>query len=486
MKEAKVHSIKYNFIMNFILTSLNFLFPLITFPYVSRVLGASGNGTIAFVTSVANYFLMIASLGIPTYGIRACAKVRDNKEELSKTVHEILLINLITTMLVIFTYLVMVITIPKFAEESTLFYINGVNILLNMFGVNWFYQALEQYDYITFRSILFKTISIVLMFLLVHEKNDYIVYGAIIVFSAVASNIVNFVNLRKKIIFKRFLYYDVKRHIKPILVLFAQSLVVSIYTNLDTVMLGFMKDSTEVGLYSTAIKLKAILLSLVTSLANVLLPRMSYYIKNDMKQEFRKTIELAIDFTLLLSIPLSVFFILCSREVILILAGEEYLGAVLAMQFITLAIIPNGLTGVFGIQILTSMGEEKYVLYSVVAGAILDVVLNLMLIPNYGASGAAFATMIAEFGVLIVQLIFVKRILKYRLCDFRTLLKISLASLAPIVCVLLVKGCVENIFLILVVSAMCYFGCAILLCYIFNVSLVKSNINKYFRLIKKC
>ena len=141
MKEAKVHSIKYNFIMNFILTSLNFLFPLITFPYVSRVLGASGNGIIAFVTSVANYFLMIASLGIPTYGIRACAQVRDNKEELSKTVHEILLINLITTMLVIFTYLVMVITIPKFAEESTLFYINGVNILLNMFGVNWFYQA---------------------------------------------------------------------------------------------------------------------------------------------------------------------------------------------------------------------------------------------------------------------------------------------------------------------------------------------------------
>ena len=186
--------------MNFILTATQFIFPLITFPYVSRILQAAGNGRVTFAASAANYFMMVASLGIPTYGIRACARVRDDKDKLTKTVQELFIINAVVTALVTIAYIVSICAIPRFLEDKTLFYINGINIVLNMFGMNWVYQALEQYDYITFRSIAFKLISIVLMFLLVHQQSDYVVYGAITVFAAVGSYVLNFIRIRKKIL----------------------------------------------------------------------------------------------------------------------------------------------------------------------------------------------------------------------------------------------------------------------------------------------
>ena len=198
----KSHSVKYNFIMNFILTATQFIFPLITFPYVSRILQAAGNGKVSFASSVAHYFMMVASLGIPTYGVRACAKVRDDKEELTKTVQELFIINSIVTVLVTVTYAICIFAVPRFTEEKALFLIFGINVVLNMFGMNWVYQALEQYDYITFRSIAFKVLSIVLMFVFVHQQGDYKVYAAITVFAAVGSYVLNFVRLRKIINFR--------------------------------------------------------------------------------------------------------------------------------------------------------------------------------------------------------------------------------------------------------------------------------------------
>lgn len=456
--QKRIHSVKYNFVMNFILTASQFLFPLVTFPYVSRVLQASGNGKISFATSVANYFLMIASLGIPTYGVRACAKVRDDIKQLSKTAQEIFIINFVMTMFVSITYILCIITIPRLHRDALLFYINGINIVLNMFGMNWLFQALEQYDYITFRSLLFKIISLLLMFLLVHKENDYIIYGAIIVFAATGSNILNFARAIRIIDFKIQGQYDLKRHFKPIFVLFAQSLAVSIYTNLDTVMLGFMKGDKAVGYYNAAVKIKTILLSLVTSLGNVLLPRMSYYAKKGLKRNFIDMMQKSLNFTLLMSISLSVYFVLFAQESILFLAGEGYSGAIRAMQIITIAVIPNGLTAVLGIQVLTAIEKEKCVLYSVIVGASVDLVLNIMLIPKYGAAGAALATTIAEFSVLIVQCAYTKNYLS----EIRKGIRIKLYIFASVIGTLCVNFWefekIKSSFLSLCLSAIIYFG----------------------------
>lgn len=458
MKEMKQHSIKYNFLMNFVLSASQFIFPLITFPYVSRVLLAEGSGKVTFVASVANYFSMVASLGIPTYGIRACAQVRDDRDKLSKTAHELLIINSITTLLVVVTYIACVLLVPRFRTERTLFLINGINILLNMFGMNWLFQALEQYDYITFRSILFKIVSVFLMLALVHEKTDYVIYGGIAVFAAVGSNLLNLLRARKYIDFKWIGNYNLRRHIKPIVVLFAQSLAVSIYTNMDTVMLGFMKEDVDVGYYNAAVKVKTILLSLVSSLGSVLLPRMSYYAKEHMKMKFMETTSMALNFTMLISFPLALYFSMFSAECIRFLAGNGYAGAVAAMQIITIAIIPIGLTGILGVQVLTAIEKEKYVLYSVIVGATLDFILNLLLIPSLGATGAAFATMLAEFAVLAVQIIYTRDII----CQIRSKLRweryIGLSILTAIIGVLTRTLPIKSTFLELVVSAIAFFS----------------------------
>lgn len=454
----KVHSVKYNFIMNFILTSSQFLFPLITFPYVSRILLAEGNGRVAFASSVANYFLMVASLGIPTYGIRACSQVRDDKEKLSKTVHELFIINVVMTSLVLVVYLIMILSVPRFMKDRTLFYINGINMLLNCAGMNWLFQALEKYDYITVRSIVFKIISILLMFMFVHGTDDVAIYAAITVFSSAGSNVLNFVRVHKFIQIKKCENYEFKKHLMPIFILFSQTLVASIYTNLDTVMLGFMKTSKVVGLYNAAVKIKGMLVSLVTSLGSVLLPRMSYYLKNGKADRFEELTQKAINFTLFISIPISCYFVVFSKESLIFLSGNSYIAATPAMQFVTFAVIAIGMTGILGIQVLTSTGREKYVLYSVAFGACVDLLLNFLLIPTWGASGAAFATMIAEYCVLLVQINYTKDILSKLRNDLRIHKYIIGVGISCLIGLGIKRLHIESAFLLLVISAICFFG----------------------------
>ena len=457
MTSYKVKTIKYNFIMNLILTVSNFLFPLMTFPYVSRVLQVEANGIVAYVSSIVSYFMMVASLGIPTYGIRAAAKVRDDKQKLSTLVQELLIINLILVLAVLAAFFTMIFTVPSMYIYKELFFMNAVGIFLNVIGVGWFFQAIEQYDYITIRSIFFRLLSVIMIFLLIHSPKDYILYGGISIFSSVGSNILNFKRLFKYISFKKTETYHFIPHIKPILILFAQTLVVSIYTNLDTIMLGNISGTYEVGLYTAATKLKGILLSVVTSLGNVLLPRMSYYVNNKMEKQFLEIMAKALNFTLFLSVPLSIFFVLVSKESILILAGERYLGAVVGMQLLTIAVIPNALTGVLGIQVLTPLEKEKYVLFSVIAGAIIDFVLNLLFIPLFGATGAAFATMIAEFIVLVVQIIYTKNLLreiKHQIVITQYILAIFLGIIISLV----FKQFELNVFVSLFIQACLFFG----------------------------
>lgn len=223
-------------------------------------------------------------------------------------------------------------------------------------------------------------------------------------------------------------------------------------------MLGFLKTDTDVGYYNAAIKIKTILLSLVTSLGNVLLPRMSYYAKQKMNDQFIKMMLKALNFTILMSIPLSTYFVLYGKESIVFLAGNGYLGAVLAMQIITVAVIPNGLTGVLGIQVLTAIEKEKYVLYSVIVGAIVDFCLNLVMIPLYGAAGAALATTIAEFMVLLVQVVYTRDLLWKIKRDFKILWYIILSIIAAGISYWIKMLNINSSFIILLLSAIIFFG----------------------------
>lgn len=454
----KIHSVKFNFIMNFIMTTSSILFPLITFPYVSRVLLSVGNGKVAFASSVITYFTMFASLGIPTYGIRVCAKVRDDKEKLSKTVQELLIINSVTMLVTGIIFVLSVILVPKFRAEKELFIINGIGMVLNVFAIQWLYNALEQYAYITVCNLAVKILSLVLMFAFVRNPEDYVIYGAITMFASCASYIFNFVHARKFISFKKQKDYEFFVHIKPILIFFATSAAISVYTNLDVVMLGFMKGDRDVGYYNAAIKVKTILVTLVTSLGTVLLPRLSYYVKKGEEEAFYRMIGKALNFVVLLGVPLMTYFGIFAKESILFLAGKDFMGAVTPMIILMPTVLLIGLSNITGIQILTPQDREKQVLYSILWGAGIDFLLNLVLIPRYSASGAAFATLVAELAVLTVQCFYLKGILK-NIVGQVELKKIIVSSVIACIAGIGVKLVVDlPAFFVLVVSAVLFFG----------------------------
>lgn len=454
----KIHSVKYNFIMNAILTVAGIIFPLITFPYISRVLLVEGSGKVAFATSVVTYFTMFASLGIPTYGVRACAIVRDNKEKLSKTVQELLIISGGTTLLTYIVFGISLFVIPEFAQERTLLLIVGLGIGLNTIGVQWLYNALEQYSYITTCSILFKVIGMILMFLLVKESSDYQIYGGVYVIASFGSYVLNFICLRKFVTFQKTGTYQFKQHLKHIMVFFAMSAGASIYLNLDVVMLRFLQSNEAVGYYNAGIKVKTVLVTCVTSLGTVLLPRLSYYIETADKKAFQLMVGKAFRFVFVAASAVTVYFSIFARESILLLSGEAFLPAVGPMMILMPTVLLIGLSNVTGIQILTPNGREREVMYSIWGGAILDFVLNLIVIPKFSANGAALSTLLAEGMVLLLQCWFLRDVLWSYIRQVQCW-KIVIALAVACVMTIPVKIWIDSgVFVTLLVSAIVFFG----------------------------
>lgn len=439
LMELKTKSIKYNFIMNIILTVSSLIFPLITFPYITRVLLPEGTGRIAFANSVVSYFSMFSMLGIPTYGIRACAKARDDRDELIRTVQEIWLINVITTIIVCFVFVLAVLNVQILRQDIFLMLICGLSIILNMFGMEWLYKGLESYSYITIRSVLFKAVGTFFMFLMVHKRSDYLIYAIIAVLANTGYGILNFVHACPYILGKSVKKYNFKRHFKPIIIFFAMSVAVVIYTNLDIVMLGILKDSKEVGYYDIAIKIKVILVNIVTALGAVVLPRVSYYIEKKRWEDFYNIISKAFELVTVISIPLMVYFIFMAKSSILVLAGNEYLSAVPAMKLVMPTLVLIGFSNLLGIQMLIPMGKEKVVVCSEIIGAIINVILNLVMIPQLGASGAAMGTLVAESAVLFVQYRYLKDTVKSA-CKSMELKKVMKAMLISTVTLFIIKS----------------------------------------------
>lgn len=448
---------KLNFLMNVMLTMSSFVFPLITFPYISRILLPIGTGKVSFATSIVTYFSMFAQLGIPTYGIRACARVRDSREKLTRTAQELLGINLIMSVISYVVLFILLFTVPKFRAEKNLYVILSFTIILTAIGMEWLYKALEQYTYITIRSVIFKFMALIAMFLLVHKQKDYVVYGGITIFAASASNVLNLLNAHKYIDLKPIGNYNFKRHMKPILIFFAMSCATTIYTNLDTVMLGFMSTDTDVGYYNAAVKIKVILVSIVTSLGTVLLPRASYYIQQGKLDEFRRITKKALNFVILLAMPLMLYFIYYAKEGIYFLSGNAYSGSIVPMQVIMPTLLLIGITNILGIQILVPMGREKVVLYSEIAGAIVDIIVNALLIPKYASTGAAIGTLVAEFAVLVVQYWSLKNEVRDSFKQIHYI-KIAIALVSGSMASLWVKLLGLGNFITLVISAVLFFG----------------------------
>ncbi len=456
-KSREKRSLTVNFIMNALLSFSSILFPLITFRYASHILGPERMGTVSMAVSFVSYFTMVSQLGIPLYGIRACAKVQNDREQLTRTAHELLLINLLMAVLAYAALAAAIVLIPRIRVEKTLYVIISSNIILSAVGMEWLYKALEQYSYITIRSIIFKIISLAGMFLLIHSRSDYVLYGGITIFAAVASNILNLINVWHYIDLKPVGGYDLRKHMKPVLVFFAMTCATMIYTNLDTVMLGFMTTDTDVGYYHAAVRVKTLLTSLITSLGAVLLPRASLYIEEKRMDRFLEISARALRFVALSSVPVTIYFSWFAKEGILLLSGGEFLNSVMPMQIIMPTVILIGFSNIIGLQMMVPLGMERFVLYSEIAGAAVDFVLNWLLIPGWRSSGAALGTLAAEAVVLLFQLAVMRKTVG---AMFKELPygKLLAACLAAFLAASWVKGLGAEPFLTLLISALLFFG----------------------------
>ena len=463
-------NIRYNFLMNFILTISNFLFPLITFPYVSRVLGPNGMGISSFAMSIISYFVILATLGSATYGIRACSQVGENKDELSKVTHEIIFINLIT---MIISYLFLYFCVHFFDglhKNKSSIAIASFMILLNVCSVEWFYRGIEKYTYITIVSLLFKLIALVSSFIFIQKTSDYFSFILISVISLSGSGIINLLNIKKYINFKFYNDYNLKKHIKPMLTFFFMSLAISVYTYTDSVLLGLLTNLDEVGFYNVAVRIKGILISIVTSLGVVLLPKLSLYIKKGMMNEFSSLLILSLRFIVALSLPLVIFFIFFAKETILLLSGEQYFNSIPLLQISLVAVIIVGITNILGIQMLVPLGKEKKLFVSVLCGALINVVANFTLIPFLSSVGAAISMVLAEFTILLIQIYFLK---KYMFLFMKVnYIKVILSSLISLGVVSIFRSFIfDNNFLLLLCSGSIFF-----IIYLITLLLLKERI----------
>jgi len=396
-------SLGLNAFLNGLRSVLNLFFPLITFPYVSRILSVSGVGIYNFSNTYVNYFILISGLGIATYAVREGAKYREDKNKINIFASQVFSLNMIATIIAYVLLLLSLMIFRNLHNYISCILIFSLQILFTTLGTEWIYTIYEDYTYITVRSIIFKIISIILLFLLVRKPTDYLIYAAITVFSAVGSNLLNFIHARNFVHIKLTLNTNWRYHLKPVLVIFASAIAITIYVSSDTTILGVLKNDYAVGIYSTSVKIYQIAQSLLSALLTVTIPRLAFLWGKKRINEYNQVLSKVIDSLGILVLPAAVGLIMLSQEVVLIIASEKYLPAVNSLRIISWAIIFSIFAWIFSDCVLIPAKRENLVLRNTIVTAIENIILNFILIPLMSYDGTSLSTVIAEFTVMIMH-----------------------------------------------------------------------------------
>lgn len=397
----KRKSIKINAVLNSIKTILGVIFPLITFPYISRVLNIDDIGKYNFSSSIVSYFILLAGLGITTYAVREGSKFRDNKEKLDEFVSQVFSINLIATIISYFLLFLCIFNIPKLQEYRTIILILSSEILFTTLGMGWIYNIFEEYVYITIRTIAFQIISLILIFIFVRISSDLYNYVAIVAFSSSGANVINFFCARKYCKLKLKFDKATFKHLKPILIIFSTTIAITVYVSSDTTMLGLMTSNYETGLYSVSVKIYTILKNLLVSILIVLIPSFSILSDCD-KGKFEELFAEVLNIMLLIILPIVVGLFMVSEDVIQLIAGSAYVEATTSLKLLSVAIMFSFLAYIYTQCVLIPFRKESIVLKATIISAVVNIVLNTILIPFWGINAVSFTTIIAELLVFLI------------------------------------------------------------------------------------
>lgn len=414
-------SLKTNVLLNLLNTFVNIVIPVITFPYAARVLQLEGLGLANFLGSVVNYIVLITGLGIPMYAVKEVARFRDDIKVRNHCTMEIALLSFILCLIGYLIVSILCFSVPRIQEHTDLFLILSLTIVFTAIGVNWFYQAIEEFKFITVRAIFFRIFAALCLFIFVHSPQDLLMYCCCLVSLAVGNNIINFVHLRKYINIRTIAWrkLDITRHIKPTLQVFLPTLITSIYGNLNIVMIGFMQDDAAVGIYSAGNKLILIVLTVITSLSVVLLPRCSNLVMSGKMDDFGNISLKTIHLIFASALPCTAGMMLLAEPIVVIFCGQTFAPAASVVLWTAPVLLLIGLSNVIGIQILYPLGKQNIVVWSMVVGILLNFVLNLLLIPLFSYMGTVWSTLIAEIVVLFIQCYYGRKYLPFTFGQIR-------------------------------------------------------------------
>ena len=391
-----------NVIYSLIKSFTAILFPLITFPYISRVLLVDKIGMINFSQSVVSYFALFAGLGINTYAIRECSKVRVKRTRLSELSSQLFSINVITTIIVYVVLIIVLCSMKSLKHYLPLICILSLNIIFTTLGTEWINYAMEDLKFISLRTLAFQIISLLLMISFVHNAEDYIIYAIITVVASSGANIINIYHRKRYCDIHLTLKTNIREHYRPIITLFSMIIAQQVYVNSDITILGIFRGDYEVGLYSISVKIYNLVNTLAGSIATVVVPQMVVHYKKYDYDKINELARYALHFIIIIGFPCFIGMNVIPREIISTIAGPSYVDAVWSLRLLSIALIASYIGGFIGNIILIPSGREKICLKASCYSAIINVFLNLIIIPQYGLNGAAFTTAASEMVALFI------------------------------------------------------------------------------------
>ena len=397
-----------NFIYNVALTLSTYLINLVLFPYVSRVLGVDMVGKVGFVNDTIGYFSLFALMGIATVGIREIAACGEDRERRSRVFSSLMALVGIMTAVVMAVYLGSLFVVNRFQADRNLFIIGTGSLLFTSMLIEWFYQGLENFRYITIRSILVKLVYAAAVFLTVRHPEDYQLYFLLTVGAVVVNAIIN-IGYSRRFATLSFRNVDLKAYLKPVFSLGLYKIMVSMYTTFNVIYLGFVAADAEVGYYYAAKKLFYILLGLFSAFTAVMLPRMSSLVEKRQEEEFHRKIGQTFDLVFAIGIPLTLFLILMAPQIIGLMSGPGYEGAVLPMRIISPVLLLSSMAQIWVIQVLMPLKQDRIILLSSAIGAVTGIVINILLVGRLGAVGSAIVLLCSELAGNLLSFIFAVR-----------------------------------------------------------------------------
>ncbi|OPJ62711.1 flippase [Clostridium oryzae] len=427
-----------NAVLNIIKTISSIIFPLVTFPYASRVLHVDNLGKVNYSSSIISYFSLLASLGISVYAIREGAGIRNDKRRFERFVSEVYSVNIVTTIISCFILLLFILFDPYLHNYRAVLLILSMLIPFTTFSVDWINSIFEDYIYISIRTIVFQFIALLIIIFFVKKKDDYCIYALSTVVSSVGAGVLNYF-YTKKYCKRRFtLQFNIQKHLKPIMILFATSIASVIYTSADTTMLGCMVGDYSVGLYSTAVKIYNIFKQVLFAIIVVSLPRLTFMYNNTSTEEYKSILMKVHDVLIILVFPIVIGLFMLSPEIIKILAGKEYAAAIPTLRILSISILFCTF-GYFYMQlVLLPLKAENNILIATIISASVNIILNVYFIHKFKQNGCAFTTLLSELIVLLISMYCTLKNISIRI-NFKNIIQSFIGSILILIYIIFIK-----------------------------------------------